>query len=366
MKRTGYLAAPLAAAALLGAASCSEVGYYAQCVQGHLGLLARRQPIEAVLADPATAPRLREKLAAVLRIRDFASGELGLPENGSYRCYADLQRPDVVWNVVAAPEFSLLPKQWCFPVAGCVSYRGYYERADAERLAGELRAAGHDVDLYGVDAYSTLGWFDDPVLNTFVDRSEASLAALIFHELAHQRLYIDGDSAFNEAFASAVEQEGVARWLERQGRSQELAAWREGRRRETEFDSLLRATRQRLADLYAAPLSEEQKRAGKAHAFAELEQAYRRLKDEWGGYAGYDRWFEVPPNNARLASVGTYRDHLAAFGELLRRQGGDFPAFYRAAAELGRLPSTERLARLRELEGAAAASLSPGPGGRPL
>jgi predicted aminopeptidase len=302
---------------------------------------------------------LKEKLALVLRIRDFASRELLLPDNGSYRSYADLQRPQVVWNVVATPEFSLRLRQWCFPVAGCVTYRGYYSRDGAQSLANKLRAQGEDVHLYGVDAYSTLGWFDDPVLNTFIDKPEARLAALIFHELAHQQIYIKGDSAFNEAFAEAVAQEGVVRWLRHVERLDDLAGWQASLRRDEEFVALLREARSRLDKVYAADSDVGGKRAGKAQVFHELELTYARLKESWGGHGGYDRWFASPLNNARLASVGTYRSQLPAFQVLLQQEGGDLTAFYRAVSALGRLPAGERHSRMREL--AAAVSRRPGP-----
>jgi predicted aminopeptidase len=357
-KRTGVLR--LAPAPLLAISSCrNEVGYYAQCVRGPADILLKRQPIAQVLANPAASPELKEKLALVLRIRDFASRELLLPDNGSYRCYADLQRSQVVWNVVAAPEFSLRPRQWCFPVAGCVTYRGYYSRDGAQTLFEKLQAQGDDVHLYGVDAYSTLGWFDDPVLNTFIDKPEARLAALIFHELAHQQVYIKGDSAFNEAFAEAVAEEGVVRWLRHAGRADALAGWQASLRRDEQFVALLREARSRLEKIYAAESDVAEKRAGKAQVFHELALAYVRLKEGWGGHAGYDRWFASPLNNARLASVGTYRGQLPAFQVLLRQEGGDLAAFYRTASALGRLPADERHGRLRDL--AASAGSSPGP-----
>jgi len=346
-------------AAILGISSCShELGYYSQCVQGHLGILARRQPIADLLADPATAPELKERLALVLEIRDFASRELLLPDNGSYRCYVDLKRPEVVWNIVAAPEFSLRPRQWCFPVAGCVNYRGYYSRDGAQAMFESLQRQGDDVHLYGVDAYSTLGWFDDPVLNTFVDKPEARVAGLIFHELAHQRVYIRDDSAFNEAFAEAVAREGVARWLRHKGKLDDLAVWEESLRRDEQFTGLLQEARARLEALYDGDGDAGEKRTGKERVFRQMKQTYLRLKENWAGYTGYDRWFSTPPNNARLASVGTYRNQLPAFEALLERSGGNLDAFYKAVIELGELPTGERQGRMREL----AAEPSPNPG----
>jgi len=347
----------LAGAAAVAVSACaSDWGYYSQCVQGHLGILARRQPIDKVLSDSAASPELKEKLALVLRIRDFASQKLHLPDNGSYRCYADLQRPQVVWNVVATPEFSLSPRQWCFPIAGCVSYRGYYVREEAEALAGKLRAQGDDVHLYGVEAYSTLGWFDDPVLNTFVDRSESRIAGLIFHELSHQNLYVKDDSAFNEAFAEAVAQEGVARWLRQEGRAEELQGWLADGRREEAFVALLQQARLRLERLYATASPPAEMREAKAGIFRDLGRAYLRLKGEWGGYTGYDRWFSAALNNARLASVSTYRSHLPAFAALLRNEGGNLPAFYWAAAALGQLPPAERRSLMQALAPAGEAA----------
>ena len=356
-RRMGVLL--LAAAATLIFSSCSnELGYYAQCVQGHVHILAKRQPIDKVLADPAATPELKEKLALVLRIRDFASRELLLPDNGSYRCYADLKRPEVVWNVVATPEFSLRPRQWCVPVAGCVTYRGYYSRDGAQDMLERLQGAGDDVHLYGVDAYSTLGWFDDPVLNTFVYKSEAHIAGLIFHELAHQKVYVKDDSAFNEAFAEAVAQEGVARWLRHAGRPDELAGWQESLRRDEQFVGLLKEARTRLEALYAEVSDAGEKRTGKERLFHELGLTYLRLKESWGGHSGYDRWFAAPLNNARIAAVGTYRTQLPAFQVLLQREGGDLAAFYRAVTAIGELPAEGRRGRMREL----AAAVSPGPG----
>lgn len=340
-------------------AGCGEAGYYWQAASGQLQILSRRRPISQVIVDPATPATLKERLELVLRLRDFASAELGLPENDSYRCYADLGREAVVWNVVAAPEFSLQARTWCFPFAGCVAYRGYFARADAEAFAASLRAAGDDVLVYGVVAYSTLGWFDDPVLNTFIERPEPALAGMLFHELSHQRLYLKGDSPFNEGFAQVLEEAGVERWL--QGHAPgKLDAWREQRRREREFLALLRSTREQLAILYAGNLPDAEKRAEKQRLFAALRLRYQEQRQAWGGYAGYDRWFEQDLNNARLLSVGTYHDLAPAFRALLRREGGDVPAFLRAVEALAALDPGARAARLRELETAVVAPAAGG------
>jgi predicted aminopeptidase len=333
----------------LALSACSDYAYYRQCAEGQIDLLSRRRAISDLLADPATSASLKERLAQVLEIRNFASRELLLPDNESYRCYADLDRSSVVWNVVAAPEFALDPLRWCFPVAGCVPYRGYYHEGGAEAFAAGLREAGHDVYVYGVPAYSTLGWFDDPILNTFIDRSDRDLAGLIFHELSHQKIYLKGDAEFNEAFATTVEVEGVELWLQAHGSAEDLAAQRLARSRQDEFLELVAVTRTRLADLYRQPLSAAEKRIGKAAILDGLRADYRRLKENWGGYAGYDRWFSGELNNARFVSVSTYRRLVPAFQVLLRENGGDWQRFFRAVEELAALPAAERRTRLEGL-----------------
>ena len=347
IRRFGPLAAAVAVMLLLS--SCGEIGYYAQSIHGEAQILARREPISKVLADPATPPALRARLETVLVIRDFASRDLGLPDNGSYRCYADLGRPYVLWNVVATPEFSLTPVTWCFPIAGCVSYRGYFAEKDARTFAGKLTREGDDVFLYGVSAFSTLGWFDDPVLNTFNAYSIPRLAGLIFHELAHQRLYIKGDSAFDEAFAKTVEFEGVRRYLTAHGTPAERRAYEIDQRREDAFVALVLETRGRLAARYAAGGTPPELRAAKTVIFNAFRADYQQLKKSWGGYPGYDAWVAGSLNNARFASVSTYRTLVPAFRQLLRDQGGDLPSFYRAVAKIGHLSAAKRKAALVSL-----------------
>lgn len=335
--------------ALVILASCSEVGYLGQCATGQIDLLLRRQDIRKILNEPDTPPELREKLTAILAMRRFASEELLLPDNGSYRCYADLERPHAVWNVVATPELSMKPLQWCFPVAGCVSYRGYFNRARAERFAEKLRREGNDVYLYGVAAYSTLGWFDDPVLNTFCTRPDEQVAGLIFHELAHQKLYVKNDSAFNEAFAMAVELEGTVRWLKQNGAPEKIGAFLEDRQRQEAFVALIREKKEELDKVYDSPLDEEEKRREKEQIFFRLRSDYESLRAAWGGKGYFDRWFAEELNNAKLSSVSTYHTYVPAFLTLLARNGGNLANFYRAAQELGRLPPTRRRQRLTEL-----------------
>ncbi len=350
MRRRAALLLAGAAAVAAAIGGCTTLSYYGQAVVGHLDVVSRSQSIEARLADPSTPPELRAQLARALEIREFATRELGLPDNGSYRAYADLGRPYVVWNVFAAPEFSVEPRQSCFPIVGCVSYRGYYARADADAFAAGLRAEGYDVFVYGVPAYSTLGWFDDPVLNTFVRYPDAELARLVFHELAHQLVYVKGDTVFNESFAVAVEEEGVRRWLERHGTAASRAAYPEMRARRAGFVGLVLDYRARLEAFYREPLADAEKRAGKARLLARMEADYRALKAErWGGWGGYDLWFEKGVNNAQLASVATYEELVPAFRALLAREGGDMGRFYAEVRRLAQLDAGARAAALAAL-----------------
>jgi len=336
-----------ASVALLQA--CAALEYYAQAIGGHLDLVSRAVAIDERLGDPGLPEALRDKLRRVSAIRDFASKELALPDNGSYRRYAELDRAFVVWNVFAAPEFSVEPVESCFPIAGCVSYRGFYREAGAQAQARSLKAEGYDVYIGGAPAYSTLGWFDDPVLSTFIRYPDAEVARLIFHELAHQVAYVKNDTVFNESFAVAVEQEGARRWLARRGTPQEAAAYASLQSRRREFVALVLGYRERLATFYRQPVSAEQKRRGKADLFAEMLRDYARLKAEWGGFSGYDRVFANGANNALLASIAAYTEWVPAFSALLARQDGDLPAFYAQVKELGGRDKKARDARLGEL-----------------
>ncbi len=328
---------------------CGKIAYYAHCTKGQMALLSSRKSISTLLQDPATPEVLRCRLSEVQNIRDFASHTLNLPENGSYRSYADLQRPYATWNVVAAPEFSLEPRQWCYPIAGCVSYRGFFDRRPAERFAEQLRSLEYDVYLYGVAAYSTLGWFDDPVLNTFLDEPPPVLAGVIFHELAHQRLYVPDDTAFSEAFAMTVELLGVERWLAEQDCRQTAADYRQTKNREEDFTLLLERLRERLADLYRQPLPPSRMRQHKRQLLADFVQDYSEWKNRWNGYSGYDRWLAGGLNNAKLASVNTYHALVPAFRALFANCRSDFPLFYRQAERLSRMPAEERSRQLEML-----------------
>ena len=330
-----------------GLCGCTSIGYYYQAVEGQMQIWHRSRPIAQVIEDAHTPQQVRERLSLVLRVRDFASGELALPDNGSYRKYADLERPFVLWNVFATTEFSIAATEWCFPIAGCVGYRGYFSQAGAEQFGEELRRKGLDVFVTGIPAYSTLGWFDDPVLNTVMRYPDAELARLIFHELAHQVVYVPGDTVFNESFAVAVEQEGVDRWLALDGDAAKRTAFDLYEQRKGAIIDLVMKYRDSLRTLYASAVSDAEKRQKKAETFAAMKAEYLTLKDSWGGFAGYDRFFGRELNNANLVPVATYSELVPGFRRVLAANGGDFKRFYAAVREIGKLPKEQRRARLK-------------------
>ncbi len=307
------------------------------------------KPIDDWLGDPSITPALRAKLVLVQNIRAYAATTLGLPSNKSYTSYADLKRPFVVWNVTAAPALSLQMRQWCFPVVGCVSYRGYYDKAKAEAFANRYREVGEDVQVAGVAAYSTLGFFSDPVLNTFIQYPDAELARLVFHELSHQVVYIKNDTTFNESFATAVEIIGVQRWLADKNDEQLTKAYIAYEARRKDFSSLLLKYKKRLEVLYQSSQSDTQKQQGKAQIFTELKAEYEAIKIErWDGFKGYDRYFSQSLGNAHLGSVATYNDKVPGFLALANQYGNNLPAFFEAVKSLSKLDKPERDALLEK------------------
>ncbi|MEM7376975.1 MAG: aminopeptidase [Pseudomonadota bacterium] len=325
---------------------CGTVGFYAQAIGGHMALMRARVPVDEARADPALSPAMRARLGTAQDARRFAIDTLGLPDNGSYNTWVDLGRPAVTWNVVATQRFSVEPERWCFPVAGCLSYRGYFAQDEALRYADRLAARGLDTTVTGATAYSSLGWFKDPLVSTMFRGDDASLAGVLFHELAHQQLYVGDDSSFNESFASFVEVAGVEVWLQQVSRPELLEPWLARRDRRAAFIALLAAARSDLAATYRQGGDDAALAARKTAAFARLRADYADLKAQWGGYAGYDHWFSQPLNNARLAGVGTYTQWVGAFEVLFDQSDRDFQAFFAAAAELAALPPDLRRARL--------------------
>ncbi len=323
------------------------VGYYWQTVTGHLAIMQRAEPVSDLLAQQNLDTRTRQRLELARKIRRFAVTDLGLPDNGSYTRFAELKQPFVTWGVVAAPELSLRLTQWCFPVAGCVTYRGYYSLEAAEEYAARLSGQGLDVQINGVPAYSTLGWLDDPLLSTFINYPDAEVARLVFHELSHQVVYVAGDSMFNESFASAVEQLGVERWLQHHGTPEQRLNYRQQRLRRDLFLELLGNYRDKLAKLYATEVSDEAKREGKRQVFDSLKAEYKVMREgPWSGFAGYDRWFSRPLGNAHLGSVATYTTWVPVFRQLFDESGEDFARFYLKVGELAAMDREERQAFL--------------------
>ena len=340
---------PLAAALLLN--GCSTLDYYSHLAGGQLHLLQAREPIAELLENPTVAPELKQCLALAQQARDFASAQLSLPDNASYRLYADIQRPFVVWNVFATPEFSLSPELHCFPIAGCVAYRGFYSQGRARGTAALLKQQGLDTYLGGVEAYSTLGWFDDPILNTMLRWSDERLVAVIFHELAHQQLYVADDTAFNESFASFVEHEGLRQWRIKQGLAPNDP---QGEQQREQFIALVLASRTRLQQLYASDLPAAQMRSAKQAEIVRLRTEYHALSTrEWGGNGRYDDWINAPINNAKLLPFGLYDQWVPAFAALFEQVDRDWLRFYQRVAALGELPERERQQALKDLSAGA-------------
>lgn len=334
---------------------CADTRYYWQSLSGHVKLMAAARPIDDWLMDQTAPPTLKQRLELARHLRQFAVAELKLPDNASYQRFADLQRRFVVWNVVAAPRDSLALKTWCFPVAGCVGYRGYFDESDAQALAASLRAEEWEVHVYGVPAYSTLGWMNwaggDPLLNTFVSYPDGELARLMFHELAHQVLYVADDTPFNESFATAVERLGGELWLAHQATPAAQRAYRELDQRRQQFRALTRATRRELAQIYMknSPLDQvnSAQLAMKEEAMRGFRARYAALKQSWGGYSGYDPWV-AQANNAAFGAQAAYDELVPGFLALFEREGRDWPRFYDAVRQLSQRPAHERSGLLKQ------------------
>lgn len=321
---------------------CQSIQYYNQAFDGQMDILRDRRSIAELLDDPATPPALRKQLLFILSVRAFAEKNLRLPVNDHYLSYVELDRPYVVWNVFATPEFSLTPETWCFPIVGCVAYRGYFSEQNANRFGDSLKQKGFDVYIGGAIAYSTLGWFDDPVLSTFLKLSEPETAALIFHELGHSVLYVPDDTAFNESFATAVEQEGFRRWQAAANDIKGYEKWLRRHQQRQKFTGLILKYRIRLQNLYESSLSLDEKRNQKAALFSQMRSEFADLKSDAGDMAAYDHWFNGPLNNARLISVSAYYDWVPAFNRILSDTGADLEKFYQKCRQLAKREPAER------------------------
>ena len=347
--RGGIFISTLGACSIFLLASCSTSAYYSQAVKGHFKLYSKRKPIDKLLENADTSDDLKKKLFTVKKIRRFASRELKLPDNGSFTGYVELERRYLAWSVVAVPEFSLSPKKWCFPVAGCVSYRGYFNREDADAFARSLHDEGFDVSVLPISAYSTLGWFDDPVLSTFLSWPEQNLAGLIFHELTHAMIYVKDDSVFNESLATVVEREGVIRWVKSNGNNAQLNAYNDYQKRKTMFTDNVMKYRERLKIVYDSGASPEEMREQKKIIFDDMLMEYKRESMREGSRSEYREMFYKDLNNAKIASVFTYYDLVPTFKALLDSKNGNLDEFYAEARNIGSLPKDMREQRLNRI-----------------
>lgn len=342
---------------------CQTIGFYSQAIKGQYQIFAHQELIDKLIADPQTPEELRAKLRLVEQLRAFAKDSLKLPVDGHYLKYKDVHRPYVVWNVQAAPQFSLEPRTWWYPMVGSLEYRGYFSEQGARKYAARIAKKGDDIYVDGVEAYSTLGWFKDPILNTFIDRSEPELAEVIFHELGHQRVFASGDTDFNEAYATTVGQEGARRWLRASGKTNLVEKYEAILRRNDEFVHLIMSTREQLQKVYGdtldkdgkvkaaktPPLPPAQLKEAKERVFAELHGNYQKLKASWGGYSGYDAWFARELNNAQLNTIANYFDFLPAFQRVLEMNGNDMEKFYVEVERLSKMDKNQRHQWLRNL-----------------
>ncbi|HEY2380062.1 MAG TPA: aminopeptidase [Terriglobia bacterium] len=342
-------------------------GYYLQAIHGEVQLLTHRQSIDKLIAEAKTPEKLRQQLQLVQQLRQFAMNELKLPVDGDYDKYVEVHRKYVVWDVQAAPEFSLQPKAWRYPFVGSLEYRGYFSEKSANDYGKGLAKKGFDVYVDGVDAYSTLGWFKDPLLSTFIDNTEAELAELLFHELAHKRIFAAGDTDFNEAYATTVGQEGARLWLRSRGETSLLEQYNAAIQRDDEFVHLVMDARALLEKVYGDMVGKDgsvtaartppgppaELRREKQRVFDDLRHQYEELKTKWGGYSGYDDWFARDLNNAKLNTVANYYDYLPPFQRLLQQNGGDIPKFNAAVEVLSKKPFAQRHQELRSLMAAA-------------
>ena len=343
---------------------CHTVSFYSQAVKGQYQLITTRESIKKLLADSSIQPRLRERLELVQNLRRFAENQLKLPVDGHYQDYVDLRRDYVVWNVEATPEFSMESRTWWYPIVGRLDYRGYFSEKVARKYGEWLRGQGYEVYYGGATAYSTLGWFRDPVLSTFLFESKTDVAETLFHELGHQVAFASGDTDFNEAFATTVGQEGARRWARSLNDSALLKAYQIALQRNSEFVGIVMKARLQLESLYGDTHTSGGKirsnrepfiadpghmREEKRQIIETMRREYAALKESWGGDGDYDGWFEQPINNAKLNSVAAYYDLVPGFERLLEVNDGDLEKFYGEVKLLAAAPREQRHQRLRQL-----------------
>ena len=328
---------------------CSSLAYYWEKIQGHAEILSKQEPIQEVIDNPQTSDKVRKKLINTQIARAFASEVLQLPDNDSYKNYVDLKKDYVIWTVVATPPYSIKAKEWCFLIVGCLSYKGYFSKQDAEAFAEKLKTENMDVYVSGTKAYSTLGWFDDPLLSTMLYNSEAYRVGIIFHELAHQKMYVEDDTAFNEGFASTVELEGVQAWFSRDNKKEEYKRYIISKERDDDFKKLLQTTRAELKEAYSLSLDSKAMDESKIKIFNKLQLSYKKLKKQWDGYSGYDKWMSQDLNNAHLALVATYNDYIPAFRNLFKNVNNDYDLFYQQVEKMSELDKDKRYEEINKL-----------------
>ncbi|MEM7400502.1 MAG: aminopeptidase [Pseudomonadota bacterium] len=327
--------------------ACSTIGYYHQSISGHFKLISKREPIADIVNDSQRDAHLVDKLHLSQELRNFASQRLNLPDNDSYRSYVQLEAPYVTWNVFAAPQFSISLNQWCFLVIGCVPYRGYFEQQEAEAYAEHLALQGQDVYVAGVPAYSTLGWFDDPLLSSMIDRGELVTAAYIFHELAHQQFYLNGDGAFNEAFATAVEEIGVLLWLKSQDRTEDIENYENFLKQKYIFFDFIKKSRDEFEVLYQQEFDAEKMQAEKEILIAEMRRKFSNLSAKSKHIARYTKWMSGPLNNAQLGVISLYRELVPAFHNLFTMCDDNFDRFYAQVEIIAKMPEEQRIDALQ-------------------
>ena len=340
----------LVSSLLTSLSGCSTIGYYHQSISGHFKLISKREPIESIVNDSNQNENLVQQLRIAQDMRDFASQQLYLPENDSYRSYVQLDTPYVTWNVFAAPKFSITLNQWCFLVIGCVPYRGYFDQQEAEAYAKRLASQGHDVYVAGVPAYSTLGWFDDPLLSSMIDRGELVTAAYIFHELAHQQFYLNGDGAFNEAFATAVEEIGVIMWLKHQRRVDDIEKYENFLQQKNIFFEFVKKSRDEFEVLYQQDFDVEKMQVEKEILIAEMRRKFSNLSENNNHIARYAKWMSGPLNNAQLGAISLYRELVPAFRKLFTVCNEDFDRFYAMVERIAKQSEEQRLETLQTID----------------
>ena len=337
-------------AILLCISGCTTLGYYHQSISGHLSLISQRERIDDIVNDSERDEKLIEQLILAQELRTFASSVLKLPDNDSYRSYVQLDKPYVTWNVFAAPEFSISLQQWCFLIIGCVQYRGYFDEQDANRYASKLAKQGLDVYVAGVPAYSTLGWFDDPLLSSMIARGEIVTASYIFHELAHQLFYVKGDSAYNEAFATAVEEIGVKGWLQQHQRAEELEKYQQWLNQKTIFSDFVKQGRNEFEKLYAMDLTDEEMRTAKDEKIKQFRNTFSNLEKSHPLLSKYSKWMSGPLNNAQLGAISLYRELVPSFMHLFKVCEENFGNFYKKAEEISEVNIDKRISALQAVQ----------------